>query len=364
MSTVLACALVFNLSVPLVPQGSIPDAFGFKQVELSKNVSQLLRSNADHIWSYNRDPRVLGDLVNYTDPYGTISGDPHLGNMSVIPVQTKSGQNVMRFLNVDFDDGGKGPFALEYARFVLVAKASSKDIRAKDLFNAYFQGLQGKEMAMPKSIAKAMSMDMQTYEAQRAAYVAKKMVDGHFKYKAGEIEKWDGYPGLNEVKSLFPGVRVIEVAKRPLERGGSLDAGERLWVLTQSKDGSYHITELKPYVDTALHEYSRQADAYERVEDLHEIYWPGINPSAYDLVEAGGNKYWIREKKVEVLSYKNRAEEDEARIYIANIIGLTQAHQPEGPKLLKMIGKDPERFKDAIKKYVKDYLGLANASMD
>ena len=136
MSTVLACALVFNLSVPLVPQGSIPDAFGFKQVELSKNVSQLLRSNADHIWSYNRDPRVLGDLVNYTDPYGTISGDPHLGNMSVIPVQTKSGQNVMRFLNVDFDDGGKGPFALEYARFVLVAKASSKDIRAKDLFNA------------------------------------------------------------------------------------------------------------------------------------------------------------------------------------------------------------------------------------
>jgi hypothetical protein len=364
MSTLLTCALVFNLSTPIIPQGSVPDAFGFKQVELSKNVSQLLRSNADHIWSYNRDPRVLGDLVNYTDPSGTISGDPHLGNMTVIPVQTKRGQSTMKFLNVDFDDGGRGPFALEFARFVLVAKASSKDIRTKDLFKAYLKGLRGEEINMPRSIAKAVSMDMQAYETQRAAYVAKKMKDGHFKYKAGEIEKWEGRPNKSDVKKLFKGSQVIEVAKRPLERGGSLDAGERLWVLTLDKDGSYHITELKPYVETALQEYTRQADADTRVENLHEVYWPELDPSAYDLVEVARNRYWVREKKVEVLSYKNRAEEDEARFYIANIIGLTQGSQAEGPKLLRMIEKDPERFKEAVKKYVKDYLGLANSSMD
>ncbi len=166
------------------------------------------------------------------------------------------------------------------------------------------------------------------------------------------------------MKSLFPGATVIDVAKRPLERGGSLVAGERLWVLIQNQDGTYHIKELKPYVDAALTKYLSQADPYERVEDLRRIYWPGINPSIYGLVEVSGKKYWIREKKVEVLSYKNRAEEDEARIYMANIIGLTQAQQQDGPKLLEGISKDPERFKDAVKKYVKDYLGLAGLSME
>jgi len=365
MSAVVTCALLFNLSAPVdLPAGSEPGAFGFQQIETSKNVSQLLRSNADHIWSYNRDSSVLKDLIRYVEPSGTISGDPHLGNMSVIPVQSKRGRGALRFVNVDFDDGGKGPFALEFARFVLVAKGSSKEIRAKDLFKAYFAGLRGEQMAKPESIARAEAISMEQYETMRQAYVAKKVFNGKFKYKAGEVERWDGRPNVDDIKDLFKGSTILDIAKRPLDRGGSLDAGERLWVLTQDRAGAQHITELKPYVDTSLSEYTRQADPKERVNDLHDTYWPGLNGKAYDLVEAYGKTYWIREKKVEVLSYKDHAEENEARIYIAYLIGQTQGQQAEGPRLLKLIEKDPERFKEAVKTYVKTYLGLANSAME
>lgn len=166
MTSVIACALVFSLNTTPAATAALakPEPLQFKQVENSKNLSQLLRSNADHCWTYNRDTRVLKDLANYLDAEGTISGDPHLGNMTVIPVQNAKGKTEMKFLNVDFDDGGHGPFVLEFARFVTVARASSKDIKFRDMLNAYFAGLRGKEMATPKRIAKAEQVSIEDYE--------------------------------------------------------------------------------------------------------------------------------------------------------------------------------------------------------
>lgn len=364
MSTIMACALAFNLSVPAMMTPAKTFEIGFKQTEAAKNVSQLMRSNAPHFWAFNRNPQVLKDLAYYVDAEGTISGDPHLGNMSVIPVKSQNGVKSLRFLNIDFDDGGKGPFALELARFVAVAKASSENIKVKDIVAAYTQGLRGQQMTKPATIDRAEKMKMQDYETLRAAYVNKKMIDGHFKYKAGEIEKWDGRPNISDVAPLFADVKVIEVAKRPMERGGSADAGVRLWVLTLDAAGTYRIVELKPYSDTALSAYSHQADPQTRVRDLQETYWQGIDPSSYTLAEVQGNLYWVREKKVEILEYKDLVDEDSGRLYIANYIGLTQGRQAAAPGLLKKIESNPERFKEAIKTFAKEYMGVASSAMN
>jgi hypothetical protein len=364
MNAVVACSLVMSLSSSgSQTSGREPSPLAFQQADLSKNMSQLLSSNANHFWLYNRDPRVLKDLANYVAAEGVISGDPHLGNVTVIPVKTNQGKEQLRFLNVDFDDGGRGPFALEFARSVTMAKAASKDIKIKDLFESYLEGLNGRVMAMPKRIAQAENLGLQGYEALRTKYVAKKMIDGRFKYKEGEIEKWEGHPNRSEVAPFFQGSTVIEVAKRPMERGGSLE-GLRLWVLLQDGAGVQRIIELKQYQETALSEYSPQADARERIESLHELYWQGLDPRAYDIAEIQGTRFWIREKKVEILTYKNKAEEDEGRIYLASLMGMTQAKQAAAAKYAAKISKDPERFKEAVKEYVHAYLEVAKDSFE
>jgi hypothetical protein len=362
INAVIACSLVFSLGGVGADAAQVLP-LQFKQTNVAKNISQLLRSNADHFWAYSRDPRMLKDLVNYTAAEGVISGDSHLGNTTVIPVKTKSGKEELRFLNVDFDDGGRGPFALEFARFATVAKASSKDIKIKQMLAAYLNGLDGREMEMPTSIAKTERVDIQSYEVTRAAYVANKMSGGHFKYEAGEIEKWEGHPNSRDVAPFFKGAQVLEVAKRPMERGGSVE-GIRLWVLIQDNAGAYRIVELKQYLDTALSAYSRQPEPRERIKSLHETYWEGLDPSTYDLVDIQGVTFWVREKKVEILTYKNKVEEDEGRVYLANLIGLTQGKQAAGPKYSAAIARDTERFKEAIKEYVQGYLEIAKDSME
>ncbi|HEY8272829.1 MAG TPA: hypothetical protein VIG33_18190 [Pseudobdellovibrionaceae bacterium] len=358
INSAIACSLIFSGLAFAQP---LP--LHFKQVDLSENISQLLRSNADHCWTYNKDHRVLKDLNYYLDAEGVISGDPHLGNTTVIPVRTKEGVEELRLVNVDFDDGGHGPFALEFARFATVAKASSKEIKIKDMSKAYLKGLNGQQMPMPKRIAQALSLDLKKYESLRAEYVEDKMKEGHFKYKKGEIEKWNGHPNSLEVAPFFRGSKVIDVAQRPAERGGSL-ASLRLWVLLLDEAGAYRIKELKQTQDTALSEYSPQASLQERIEALHKTYWEDLDQSVYDVADIQGISFWVREKKVEILSYKDKQEEEEGHIYLANLMGLTQAKQTAGPAYATKISEDPDRFKKAVKEYVHTYLGIAKDTMD
>lgn len=362
ITTALTCALVFTLggSEAVTPLSTRPV---FKQVEQSKNVSQLLRSNAGHYWATVRDAAKLKELAEYVHEQGVINGDPHLGNFSVIPVSGINSKPGLKFLNIDFDDGGRGPFALEFVRYVAVAKASSNDIKVKDLFDAYLRGLRGDKMEEPLSIRSAVNLSMDSYDSQRIAYVQKRVQGSSFKLKAGEIEKWEGRPYKEDIAAVLSGYKVLDVAKRPVERGGSMDS-LRLWVLVTDKSGNQRILELKEYQETALSEYSSQSGMKERVAELFDVYWEKIDNASYTVEKILDRTYWVREKKVEVLAYKSKIEEDEARVYIANLIGSVQGRQAEGPKYLAKIEADPERFKDAVKTVVKDYLTAAAEVME
>jgi len=359
MSAIVNYSMVLSLLV--LPTVMAPKAMAFQQVELSKNTSQLLRSNAGHYWVTVKDPQFLGELAKYTQEQGIINGDPHLGNFSVIPVTSKKGKPELKFLNIDFDDGGRGPFALEFARYVAVAKASSGAIKVKDILTSYLTGLHGKKMEEPASIKDAESVTIDQYEVAREKYVAKRVLNGRFKYTPGEIEAWKGRPDINDIAALFSGVRVLDVARRPMERGGSLDS-LRLWVLTQDSAGANHIIELKEYNETALVNYSLQPEMNERVDGLFDVFWRKTSPNSYKLVELLGSTYWVREKKVEVLEYVDKVAEDEGRLYIANLMGRFQSDQPEAASYIAKIDKDPEFFKEAVKNFVRKYLELAEAA--
>lgn len=332
------------------------------QIDQSKNVSQLLRSNAGHYWATVRDNSKLKDLANYIQEQGVINGDPHLGNFSVIPVFSKKGKQELKFLNIDFDDGGVGPFALEFARYVAVAKASSKNIKIKDIVTAYVNGLRGQKVESPATIEEAEEVTMEAYEAQRVKYVQKRVVGDKFKMIPGEIEQWNGRPNRDDIAAVI-GNSVLDVAQRPMERGGSKDS-LRLWVLVKDKAGKVRIIELKQYQETALAKYQEQPEMGERIANLFNIYWVKTDPRSYALVGILDVAYWMREKKVNVLEYADKAQEDEARLYLANLIGRFQGRQEQGAAYLAKIEKDPNRFKEAVKTFIKDYLGVAAGAME
>ena len=98
----------------------------FDQVDVSKNLSQLIRSNTPHYWSYMKHRADLSGLKHYLPFDGMLAGDPHTGNFSVFPLKPVGGSRQMRFVNVDFDDAGRGPFVLDVVRYLVAGEVDKQ----------------------------------------------------------------------------------------------------------------------------------------------------------------------------------------------------------------------------------------------
>ena len=51
---------------------------------MSKNLSQLIRSNTPHYWTYMKHRADLSSLKQYLPFEGILAGDPHMGNFTVL----------------------------------------------------------------------------------------------------------------------------------------------------------------------------------------------------------------------------------------------------------------------------------------
>src|ERR1700759_1846451 len=136
----------------------------FDQVSDSKNLSQLIRSNAPEYWAYMRKRADLQGLKPYLNFQGAVAGDPHLGNFGPIPVVTNQGTREMRFVNIDFDDAGHAPFVLDFVRYVAAIKAQCKPMKSEALQENYMLGLAGKKVAPPKQVQGFLDMKVSDYD--------------------------------------------------------------------------------------------------------------------------------------------------------------------------------------------------------
>ncbi len=144
----------------------------FQQVDDSKNLSQLIRSNAPHYWANLKREIDLASLKPYLRFEGTVAGDPHMGNFSVLPLKRLGGTRELVFANIDFDDAGQGPFVLDYIRYEIAAKAASRSIKKRALQKAYFAGLAQTHFAPPPQVSKLLAMSPADYDHQVADYTA------------------------------------------------------------------------------------------------------------------------------------------------------------------------------------------------
>ena len=215
----------------------------FQQIADSKDLSQLVRSNTVHYWATMKNQIDLTGLHPYFGYEGTLAGDPHAGNFAALPLLAIDGSRRMRYVNVDFDDAGRGPFVLDFIRFVVASKATDKEVKRRPLEEAYIKGLAGKEIDPPKKVRELLEMPVSDYDAMATEYLRKRSSEKGFIFKEGEIQPFTAKIDRTSVERLFPKAKVVDIGIRPLERGGS--AGDlRIWALVEAGDARRRLMEL------------------------------------------------------------------------------------------------------------------------
>lgn len=341
----------------------------FKYMDSSGSLSAFIRSNSPHYWGYMRDTADLSSLEVYMKCVGVIAGDPHMGNFAPIPITDKKGNTEMSFVNVDFDDAGIGPLALDFVRYLVTIKASFADIKKRDLENAYLAGLEGREFRPPNEIKEMLDMSVAAYKELADEYMRKRTDRNGFKFEVGEVEEYRGKISREAIEKLFRGEKVIDVAKRPKDIGGSANS-LRLWILVEDRDDRRRIMELKEHQQPGLNYYQKQPPPQARVQKVREAFWPGLSADEYKLVEVGdAGFFWLREKKVSLVDvpYSSTKKDklkfaEELAIYDANQLGLAHARGANVGAYIKAIKSEREVFHDALEAVVNQYLERASAA--
>jgi hypothetical protein len=341
----------------------------FDQIELSKNLSQLIRSNTPHYWGYMKHQADLNRLKPYLSFKGTVAGDPHMGNFAALPLKPIGGSRKMKFVNVDFDDAGRGPFVLDLARYLVAVKSITGQIKKRALETSYFAGLAGKELDPPKAVRSLLAMRVSDYDEMVTRYAEKKSSKHGFELKAGEVEAYNARIHRSTIERLFATEKVIDLALRPTERGGSL--GQlRIWILAEDQNSRRRIVELKQYAKPATANYQTQPAVHQWLSEVRQSFWPGLDGSAYDLIElADAGLFWVREKHVSLidLPYSSTKSSDIAfledlAIYDANVLGLAHGRQAQAAPYRAVVERDTEAFHDATEAVVRAYLEVARES--
>lgn len=336
------------------------------------SLSKFIRSNSPHYWTYMKNADLSG-IGDYLTAEGIVAGDPHMGNFAPTPV-IKDGRKRIAFLDVDFDDAGRGPLVLDLIRYQLSVKAVFPDIRKKDLEQAYIMGLKGESVAAPMQVQNFLNLSYEEYQARADEYTAKMISNKgrpHFKLKAGELERYNARIKPKTIDALFDKATdtVVDYAIRPTEgqEGGS--AGSlRIWLLVQAKDsGRLRIMELKEFQPTGMSGYQTQLEPMAWIQEVRAVFWPGYSSETYDLVDLkDAGLFWLRQKQVTLIDVpysssksSKLAYAEGLAIYDANQLGLAHGRQDSAKKLLAAIEKDPEAFHDAIEAVLADYFAIA-----
>ncbi len=343
----------------------------FNQVDESSNLSQLIRSNGPEFWSYMKHGADLEPLKRFLRFEGTIAGDPHLGNFAPLPLTTKHGRRLMKFVNVDFDDAGQGPFALDYVRYVTTVKALSPESSRRVLQEAYLLGLRQKAVAPPASVQKWLAMKVSQYDDMAWKYARARSCNQGFKFKEGKIEHYNYDIEARTIKELFPAEEILGLANRPEDRGGRMGV-IRIWVLVQGKNSRRRIMELKQYVEPGTARFQPQPAVKQWLSRVRQAFWPELTGSEYDLITLDGHRrFWIRPKQVTLVDVPYSSQKKSRREFVidlarydAYILGLAHGRQRQSHGYAETIGKNFDTFHDATKAVSKAYLDLAQRVLD
>ncbi len=351
-----------------------PSNLQLEQLDVSKNISQLVRSNAPHYWEWIKDQQEqYPQLTEFLSASGFVLGDAHLGNFGPYFVDDLSGVKSVQFVPVDFDDAGEAPFVLDFVRFLIATEAYDKrTIKKKQLLEAYLYGLKNphKKIAehLPLPVQRALQLPASEVLKSQDDYTRRHTEGAMLKYQKNDLVKYTGNLRPAIESALQPAL-VLDVGQKIIHRGGSKNA-LRLWVLAE-KNGRKMIIELKEYQNSAVNEYSPQKTASALMPHVYRLFWPGLQPTAYSLMAIGNASFWVRERQPSFFELPERGDSNSDRLVIeeysatcAMQMGQIHGRQPGGAELLNQLQKtDLETFKKILEAPVEDYLKILNQAM-
>lgn len=334
------------------------------QLEESDNLSQLLRSNSRHYWRIVA--RVSDIFFNKSIlQTGLILGDAHLGNFGPVAL----GRKIIWTAN-DFDDGGNGYFIYDFAQLLIKTKAISKEVKYRQMWDAYLLGLQGKRMQQPQEIEELMELYSEKYKDNVNDYVDKKTKGNKFKFEEGEIEIFPpriwGQSASRlkiEIQRYLDGYYVHDYAIRPKTRGGSRD-NLRIWVLAQKKNkDELAIFELKEITAPATDELGEQQASQERIKRLINEFWGAGDFAEYGFLKLDRHLMFARPKKVDLFDVpyepENRRDLElltALAVWDSYLLGRMHGQQRSANSYVSRLTKDPETYLQQIKHFTKQYL--------
>ena len=216
-----------------------------------------------------------------------------MGNFSVLPLKQVGGARKVRFVNVDFDDAGRGPFVLDIVRYLIASKSIRRQIKNRPLERSYLAGLAGKKLDPPKKVRALLAMPVSKYDAKAAAYAKKNSSKYGFVFRRERSSRTRQRSPARQSKACS------RMRKSSIWQSGTKSVAEasmqlRIWVLVEDRK-SRRIVELKQYGKPAIANYRAQPPAGEWLNEVRRTFWPGLDGSAYDLVDLpGAGLFWIR----------------------------------------------------------------------
>lgn len=340
--------------------------------EASGNKSQYQRDNTRHYWKYNQEKAPVHPLIQQLLRYtGYIIGDAHMGNFIFSNLQKK-----MQYFIADIKDAGQAPFILDINRLMLTTdtvlmangEKTSQEVYEK-IYDAYVEGLKGIQRPLHKKLIEDFSVTYDTYNADVQAYVLGQMKKKKelFKKKEGKVEALSEAELalvqtdiINSVHKAYPDAEVLDTARRPRERGGSKDL-LRYWALIKEKDGNFNIVEFKEIGDPATAQYGPQESAQSVYEQIMKIYWPERD-SIYQITSLNGQSFWMRPKKVDVISvpYKLKKKKDvkytlALAMRAANYMGINHGKQLADLTYTNQLQNNKNEMISALIKFNSDY---------
>lgn len=353
-----------------------------QQLATSKGTSQLLRSNALHFWQWNQIFANLFFSEDILDIKGFVVGDPHNGNFA----PTLINKNV-KWISVDYDDGGKNiPLILDFVRYLSSVKAVTDEVKSKDLWDAYLDGLSGKQKAAPDFVQLLLDMTPEQYQQlqHKKALKNSKEIKGSRKLIIDDVENFKITDNQTQIliqskfQELLPDMKVIDVVGRQKDSGGSKDAARYLALAQRNhsdQNSEFVLYEMKQKLEAAVDEYEVQAeDNFLAVLDF--FIGKDVNFQQIQIENKTNNQrqiinFLFRPKQLYLLDVTNNVSNKkdlqkfkELSEFNAWYIGSKQHQQPAGIKLQKLLQiKDTDVVLINIKTMVKQYLDLLEQAL-
>jgi hypothetical protein len=364
----LTCGSLFGTKNP-------PIAYQEVKVAISSNkLTKLARSNAPQSWAWFKERAYdfLPDSI--LKHIGNIEGDPHNGNYGPTLVDGK-----VKWRSLDYDDGGTGPYILDFAKFLIAVKAvdTVKKVKASDLWQVYQRGIQGKDYKNPpQRVTELLDMtpeqfrNLEVKKALKFSTGDRLMNDGD---KSSKITDQKTYDLVMQVfsRQLPEGLRVLDVGGREKEGGGSGSVdGEggalRFIALVKGKDGRNTLYELKEDANSGIENYQRQDVSLQDILNFHVI-GEGKTDLNYQEVNVnidGDRRFVLRPKPLYFYDYANKSstrsqydEFAELSLYNAWYKGHIVSLQKNAPQYLKIIEADKKgEIFEGLKRMTWEYL--------